>query len=138
MLRTHVSFESQLGITVDGAAAAALASRLIAALQARGIAVAAVQALDYAQEFEVRQGERAFHSMLGPANDGIRQWLWFADSTLGAIAKLIGRRDESEHTAVLQAMHDVLRELSMQSIRWYEPADWNEAPDDRWHRDPVG
>ena len=137
MLRTHVSFESQPGATVDVAAAAALASRLTAALQGRGVTATATRPLDYAQEFELRQGERTFYSMLGPTNDEIRQWLWFADSTLGAWARLIGRRDEAEHRAVLQAMHAVVLELGMQSIRWYEPGDWNEAPDARWHHDPV-
>ena len=137
MRRTHVSFESQPGATVDMAAAAALASRLTTALQGQGVAASAIRPLDYAQEFELRHGERTFYSMLGPANDEIRQWLWFADSTLGAWAKLLGRRDEAEHTAVLQAMDVVLRELGMQSVRWYEPVDWNEGPNERWHRDPV-
>ena len=136
-MRTHVSFESNPGGTVDVAAAAELAPRFTAALQRRGVATTAVRALDYAVECELRHGGRSFHSMLGPANDAVRQWLWFADSTLGGLVRLVGRRDEAEHTAVLQAMHAVLSELGMQSIRWYDPVDWNHAPDERWHPDPV-
>jgi hypothetical protein len=137
MLRTHVSFESSPGENVDVAAAAELALQLLTALKKHGVAATAVRALDYAQEFELRQGGRTFYSMLGPANDEGRQWLWFADSTLGALARLVGRRDESEHVALLQAMDAVLRELGMNSIRWYTAADWNEAPAERWHRDPC-
>jgi hypothetical protein len=136
-VRTHVSFESTPGATVDISAGAELASRLTAALQRRGAPTTPVRALDYAHEFEIQQGQRTFYSMLGPANDSVRQWLWFADSTLGGVARLMGRRDTTEHAAVLQAMQAVLVELGMGSIRWYEPVDWNEAPDERWHRDPV-
>src|SRR3954471_2881967 len=127
MMRTHVSFESTPGVTVDASAAADLAARLTAALQRRRIATTAIRALDYAQEFEIQQGERKFYSMLGPANDSVRQWLWFADSTLSGVARLVGQRDGAEHTAVVQAMHAVLGELGMRSIRWYDAHDWNEA-----------
>ena len=136
MLRTHVSFESTPGAVIDSADAAALAPQLITALKQHGVAATPVRALDYAQEFELRYGGRTFYSMLGPANDEDRQWLWFADSTLGAWARLVGRRDESEHTVVLQAMNAVLHELRMQSVRWYTAADWNEAPADHWHPEP--
>ena len=136
-MRTHVSFESTPGVTVDVGAGAELASQLTAALQRRGIATTPLRALDYAHEFEIQRGERTFYSMLGPANDDVRQRLWFADSRLGGLAKLIGRRDTTEHTAVVRAMHEVLVELGMGSIRWYEPGDWNTAPDERWHREPV-
>ena len=136
-MRTHVSFESKPGTAVDVADATALAPRLTEGLQRRGLGVTEIRALDYAQEFELRQGARTFYSMLGTVNDDVRQWLWFADSTLGGLARLVGRHDEAEHTAVLQGMHAVLGELGMQSIRWYEAADWNEAPKECWHPDPV-
>lgn len=136
-MRTHVSFESKPGAPVDVADSARLASQLTGALQRRGLGVTEARALDYAHEFELRQGDRTFYSMLGPVNDEERQWLWFADSTLRGFARLLGRRDQAEHTAVLHAMHAVLGELGMQSIRWYDATDWNEAPTERWHRDPV-
>ena len=136
-MRTHLSFETTPGVAIDAEAGARLAARLTAALTARGIEATVPSALDYAHEFEIRHGGQKFYSMLGPANDGVRQWLWFADSTLGAVGRWLGRRDDTAHVAVLRAMDQVVRDLGATSIRWYEAIDWNEAPDERWHPDPV-
>jgi hypothetical protein len=136
--RTHVSFESESPRgTADMADATALAARLAAGLARRGLESTPPSTLAYGLEFEIRHAGRAFHSIVGPVNDGTRQWLWFADSTLGRLRRWLGESDAAAHEAVLAAMHEAVAELGARSIRWYESGDWNEAPDERWHATPF-
>ena len=122
---------------MDLLAAAQLADRLTTALHSLGIATTPVRTLDYALEFELVHADRSFYSMLGPVNDGERQWLWTSESKQSMLRRLFGASDAPAHTAVLAAMDRCARILGAQSIRWYEADTWNDAPDEGWHRDPV-
>jgi hypothetical protein len=93
--------------------------------------------LAYAADFRVRSGLHAFHGMLGPVDDGPRQWLVTFDSQLRAWRRLLGATDARELDALLRGAHAALAALpGIRSLRWYPPRDWNEAPDERWSPEP--
>lgn len=139
MLLTHASFELDGSSGVSGAErAASLARELCVALEQHGLAVQPLGGLDYAADFRVRVGERAFYGMLGPVDDGVRQWLLSFDSLLPRWRRWFGANDKAELQALLAAAHQVLTNFpKIRSVRWYTAHDWNEAPDDRWHPDPA-
>lgn len=114
-----------------------MAERLTTALHSLGITTTPVRALDYALEFEIVQAGCRFHSMLGPVNDGERQWLWTSEPRRSTLRRLFGSSDVPAHTVVLTAMDRCVRSLGAQSIRWYDADTWNDAPDEGWHLDPV-
>jgi hypothetical protein len=138
---THVSFEAD--IPADGGTGAAradpLARALLARLERRGLRVERLAAgLDYAADFRVYFGDRGFYGVLGPVDDGVRQWLLSFDSQLPAWRRWFGATDNAELSRVLRAAHETLTDIpGVRSIRWYTPRDWNEAPDDRWSPDPA-
>jgi hypothetical protein len=138
---THASFETD--IPADGSSGAAraepLARELFAALERRGLEVRRLGAgLDYAADFRVYSGDRSFYGMLGPVDDGVRQWLLSFDSQLPPWRRWFGATDNAEFSTALRAAHEALTNLpGVRSIRWYTPHDWNEAPDERWSPDPA-
>lgn len=140
MLRDHASFQADY--PSDGepgrVAAEPVARAILDGLATAGYAIDRFDSLDYAYDFRVHAGDQRFFGMVGPSNDGVRQWLFLLESELPVWRRWFGASDAAAHEAVLRAAHRVIAALpGAQAIRWYTLAEWNEAPDDHWSSDPV-
>ena len=140
MLRDHASFQATYPSEGEPGRAAAepVAIALLDGLAAAGYAVERLDGLDYAYDFRVRADGHRFYGMVGPSNDGVRQWLFVLESELRAWRRWMGATDTVTHEALLRAAHGAIAALpGVRSIRWYTLAELNQAPDDQWSPDPV-
>ena len=140
MLRDHATF--QANYPSDGesrrAAAEPLATAVLDGLAAAGYAIDRFDSLDYAYDFRIHAKGHRFYGMVGPSNDGVRQWLFVLESELPAWRRWFGATDAGTHEAVLHTAHQVIAALpGVQGIRWYTLTELNEAPDDQWSPSPV-
>ena len=141
-MKTHASFVSSVskergdGDSPPGNELSALLSE---ALPRHGVEVVDSGRTDYSHTFHLRSGRRSFYAMVGLVDDEHpREWLFFADSSLGRVRRLLGASDEDEHRAVLEAAHRVLSaDPRISEVRWYTADDWNKRPETHWFAEPA-
>jgi hypothetical protein len=131
MLRTHASFRGQFSKDRTGTEppGGPIAELIRQGLEAAGSRVENGDSTDYSHTFTIVESGRCFAAMVGLVDDGDREWLFFAESTLGWLTRLLGQRDESEHLRVLRAVHGALAaDHRISDLRWYSKDEWNQNP----------
>ena len=121
MVRTTARFESSFAKPKVGESGAGeLAAMLAAGLKGKGFSPAPVEDQEYAHYFKCRSGEHEYEVMVAfDFNDG-RTWEVSCPGVLGWLAKLRGRTEEDEHSALVSAIDSVLHSSSrITDVRWY-------------------
>lgn len=93
---------------------------------------------DFAWWFDCKSKGRTFFMLVGLLDDGPRQWLLTADSTLGFISRLRRINDRSEHQELCLAVHRVLEsDTHFSEVRWYTASGWDNDADTLWSDEPI-
>lgn len=125
MIRTAVRFEADFAKPKAGESGAGpLAQLLTNGLRVLKFVVISVEDLEYGHLVSVRSGEYDYEIMASFDFEDGKTWEVCCPPVLGSLARLRGKSEEKELTAVVRAIASVLRaERSLRNIRWYPTPD---------------
>ena len=108
-----------------------IADFIVEHLTKSGCRVNRRRSTDYSHTFDVHVGKVCFNAAVGLVDDGDREWLFFADSTLGWFTRLFRTTDALSHYQVLMRVHEALSyDPRISEVRWYTADEWNTNPSD--------
>jgi len=131
MLHTHASFRGEFSKDREDTdpSGRVLADLIVQHLSGDGLHVTRRDSTDYSHTFDVLADKRRFGATVGLVDDGDREWLFFAESSLGWLPRLFGQRDDAEHLRVLRSAHGALSaDPRVSELRWYTEEEWNNNP----------
>jgi len=147
-MRTHVTFQADFSKEAGPTEPAGrdLAEYLASYLSKAGFAASAAEAHEgYAYTFTCQSAKQAFEVFVGLVDDGIQEWLVFAEPHAGIVARWLRkarigstRNTQSPRLQELcAAIHQCLRDNQrFRSVRWYTTEGWDTDPDADWSRTP--
>jgi hypothetical protein len=147
-MRTHVTFQADFPKDAgpDAPAGRDLAQHLASWLSATGFSAAAPEVHEgYAYTFACKRDNKAFVVFVGLVDDGVLEWLVYAEPQVGVAAGLLrkvglGSAKKAEPPLLQElcaAIHRCLRDdPRFQSTRWYTTEGWDTNPDADWARAP--
>jgi hypothetical protein len=131
LVRSHASFRAEFPKDRVGTAPPGepIADLVIDYLTRSGFIVSNRTSTDYSHTFCIHAENRRFDAGIGLVDDGDREWLLYADSSISWFWRLIGKSDSSSHQKVLLAVHEALStDQRISKLRWYTVDEWNTDP----------
>lgn len=125
MIRTAARFEGDFPKPKAGESGAGeLAKMLAAGLRVLGFAVISVEDVEYAHLVNVRSGEYTYEILVAFDFEDGKTWEVCCPPVLGSLARLRGKSEDKELTALVRALASVLlSERSLRNVRWYPSPD---------------
>jgi hypothetical protein len=125
MIRTAARFEADFPKPKAGdSGAGELANLLAKGLRVLNFPVLSVEDIEYGHIVNVRSGEYEYEIMAAFDFDDGRTWEVCCPPVLGSLARLRGKSEDKELTALVKAIASVLRsERSLRNIQWYPTPD---------------
>ena len=148
MMRTHVTFQADFPKDTGPAEPAGreLAQYLAARLGAAGFVAGVPEVHEgYAFTFECRREKHSFVVFVGLVDDGVQEWLVFAEPHVGLVARSLRKLGLGSSTttetpqlhALCTALHQCFSDdQRFHSVRWYTTEGWDTDPDTNWTRAP--
>jgi hypothetical protein len=147
-MRTHVTFQADFPKDAgpDEPAGHDLAKYLASRLGVAGFVAGTPEVHEgYAYTFNCRQDKQACIVFVGLVDDGVQEWLVYAEPEVGAVKGWLRKVglgsakniDSSLLGGLCKAIHQCLREdPRFESVRWYTTEGWDTNPDTGWTRTP--
>ncbi len=139
-VRPYVTFETDFPMPFDGDAPLddSLATHLSGALRDQGFHISELDWIDYAWDFFCYVPHGRIYCVLGPCDDGPRQWLITTTPYRRFFHWLLRRRSvEDDHRGLCQGIHSILsRDSRFRSVRWYTQKEWDKGFGESWSDEP--
>jgi len=147
-MRTHVTFQADFSKDASPTQPAGrdLAQYLASQVEAAGFPTSTPKAHEgYAYTFACRRAQHTFVVFVGLVDDGVQEWLVFAEPKMGGITRWlrkvgIGRSRNPESPALHELCTTIHQSLHVdprfRAVRWYTAEGWDTSPDAGWTRVP--
>jgi hypothetical protein len=125
VIRTAARLEADFPKPKSGESGAGPLAQLLAnGLRVLKFTVISVEDVQYGHVVNVRSGEYDYEIMTAFDFEDGKTWEVCCPPVLGSLARLRGKSEEKELTAVVRAIASVLRaERSLRNVRWYATPD---------------